>query len=149
MSSEIEVVEEEESGYHLKKATPIVVEDEWLRNDVYTAAAYGDMGKLQRLVEREGCLVSESDALGYSALQWAALNNRMAAAQYIIEHGGDINACDHQGQTALHWSAVRGAVQVAELLLQEGARLSVTDVNGYQVCFDCCSLHRNCSVTNL
>ncbi|KAL0427271.1 UNVERIFIED_CONTAM: protein S-acyltransferase 24 [Sesamum latifolium] len=132
MSSEIEVVEEEESRYHLKKATPIIVEDESLRNDVYTAAAYGDMEKLQRLVEREGCLVSEPDALGYSALQWAALNNRMAAAQYIIEHGGDINACDHQGQTALHWSAVRGAVQVAELLLQEGARLTVTDVNGYQ-----------------
>ncbi|KAL0334013.1 UNVERIFIED_CONTAM: protein S-acyltransferase 24, partial [Sesamum angustifolium] len=85
MSSEIEAVEEEESGFHLKKATPIVVEDESLRNDVYTAAAYGDMEKLQRLVEREGCLVSESDSLGYSAHQWAALNNRMAAAQYIIE----------------------------------------------------------------
>ncbi|KAK4431799.1 protein S-acyltransferase 24 [Sesamum alatum] len=132
MSSEMEVVEEVESEYHLKKATAIVVEDESLRNDVYTAAAYGDMEKLQRLVEKEGCLVSEPDALGYSALQWAALNNRPAAAQYIIQHGGDINGCDHQGQTALHWSAVRGAIQVAELLLQEGARLSLTDVNGYQ-----------------
>lgn len=62
-----------------------VVENESLRNDVYTAAAYGDMEKLQRLVESEGCSVSEPDALGYYALQWAALNNRTAAAQYIIE----------------------------------------------------------------
>jgi palmitoyltransferase len=56
-----------------------------LRNDVYTAAAYGDLEKLQRLVESEGCSVSVPDNLGYYALQWAALNNRTAAAQYIIE----------------------------------------------------------------
>ncbi|KAL6558422.1 Protein S-acyltransferase 24 [Orobanche minor] len=133
MSSEIEVVA---SIDHRRKgeevATPAVLEDESLRNDVYTAAAYGDMEKLQRLVESEGCSVSEPDALGYYALQWAALNNRTAAAQYIIAHGGDISACDHTGQTALHWSAVRGATQVAELLLQEGARVSAADFNGYQ-----------------
>jgi len=52
---------------------------------VYTAAAYGDLEKLHRLVEIEGCLVNEPDGLGYYALQWAALNNRTAAAQYIIE----------------------------------------------------------------
>ena len=55
-----------------------------LKNDVYTAAAYGDLEKLQRLVE-EGCSLSDPDGLGYHALQWAALNNRTAAAQYIIE----------------------------------------------------------------
>ncbi|KAL0451813.1 UNVERIFIED_CONTAM: protein S-acyltransferase 24 [Sesamum latifolium] len=141
MASEIEIVEEVESRDHRPQpyssggeeaAVAAVVEDESLRNDVYTAAAYGDMEKLQRLVESEGCSVSEPDALGYYALQWAALNNRSAAAQYIIEHGGDINARDHTGQTALHWSAVRGAVQVAELLLQEGARVSAADFNGYQ-----------------
>lgn len=66
----------------------VAPEDDSLRNDVYTAAAYGDMEKLQRLVESEGCSVSEPDALGYYALQWAALNNRTAAAQYIIEVPG-------------------------------------------------------------
>ncbi|KAL3824546.1 hypothetical protein ACJIZ3_020575 [Penstemon smallii] len=138
MSSEIEVVEEVESRDDRQKqhsdggTASAAVEDESLRNDVYTAAAYGDMEKLQRLVESEGCSVSEPDALGYYALQWAALNNRTAAAQYIIEHGGDISARDHTGQTALHWSAVRGAIQVAELLLQEGARVNAVDFNGYQ-----------------
>ncbi|KAK4479509.1 hypothetical protein RD792_015025 [Penstemon davidsonii] len=138
MSSEIEVVEEVESRDDRQKQysdggpASAAVEDESLRNDVYTAAAYGDMEKLQRLVESEGCSVSEPDALGYYALQWAALNNRTAAAQYIIEHGGDISARDHTGQTALHWSAVRGANQVAELLLQEGARVNAVDFNGYQ-----------------
>ncbi|KAJ4842888.1 Protein S-acyltransferase 24 [Turnera subulata] len=150
MSSEIEVVEEEVAplahggqgsasansgggggGGAAANGMPGNGEEN-LKNDVYTAAAYGDMEKLQRLVESEGASVCEPDGLGYFALQWAALNNRTAAAQYIIEHGGDVNAADHTGQTALHWSAVRGAIQVAELLLQEGARVNASDMYGYQ-----------------
>lgn len=89
MASEIEVVMEEEeeeaaeSRNHAGEAA--VVEDERLRDDVYTAAAYGDIPKLQRLVESDGCSVAEPDALGYYALQWAALNNRAATAHYIIQ----------------------------------------------------------------
>lgn len=92
MSSEIEVVEEVQSnskndGRSGSGTNGVVLSggEESLRNDVYTAAAYGDLEKLQRLVECEGCSVSEPDGLGYYALQWAALNNRTAAAQYIIE----------------------------------------------------------------
>ena len=99
MSSEIEVVEEVESRDQASSSASALalaadsggggvangVGEDSLRNDVYTAAAYGDMEKLQRLVEEEGCSVSEPDSLGYFALQWAALNNRTAAAQYIIE----------------------------------------------------------------
>ncbi|KAH9311456.1 hypothetical protein KI387_026491, partial [Taxus chinensis] len=111
----------------------VAVEDEdRLKDDVYTASAYGDLDKLNRLVENEGCSVSQPDAGGYYALQWAALNNRAAAAQYLIEHGADVNAVDHTGQTALHWTAVRGAIQVAELLLQEGARVDAADLHGYR-----------------
>ncbi|KAJ6857464.1 protein S-acyltransferase 24-like [Populus alba x Populus x berolinensis] len=143
MSSEIEIVEEDAvvqsndresaavNGGNTNNGVAVVGEDS-LRNDVYTAAAYGDLEKLHRLVESEGCSVSVPDSLGYYALQWAALNNRSAAAQYIIEHGGDVNATDHTGQTALHWTAVRGAIQVAELLLQEGARVNAADMYGYQ-----------------
>ncbi|GAB2300273.1 Protein S-acyltransferase 24 [Dionaea muscipula] len=147
MASEIEVVDEVESRDRDASASASTssvasggeggggiggVNEESLKDDVYTAAAYGDMEKLQRLVESEGCSVSEPDGLGYYALQWAALNNRSAAAQYIIAHGGDVNAADHTGQTALHWSAVRGATQVAELLLLEGARVCSADMYGYQ-----------------
>ncbi|KAK3439530.1 hypothetical protein EUGRSUZ_C04398 [Eucalyptus grandis] len=143
MSSEIEVVDEARpadrdaavAGGAVAAgaaAAAAAAPEESLRDDVYTAAAYGDMEKLRRLVESEGCSVSEPDGLGYCALQWAALNNRTAAAQYIIEHGGDVHAADHTGQTALHWSAVRGAIQVAELLLREGARVNAADSYGYQ-----------------
>nr|GEV86163.1 protein S-acyltransferase 24-like [Tanacetum cinerariifolium] len=133
MSSEIEVVDEVQESTDPENGQVEVEEEEVLKDDIYTAAAYGDLEKLQRLVESEGCSVSKPDSLGYSALQWAALNNHAAAAQYIIQHGGDINATDLSGQTALHWSAVRGAIQVADLLLHEGAQIHAADVYGYQI----------------
>ncbi|KAM0889953.1 hypothetical protein ACQ4PT_027356 [Festuca glaucescens] len=102
------------------------------REALKAAAAYGDLEKLQRLVEAEGQLVTEPDSLGYHALQWAALNNCVAIVQYILEHGADVNAVDHTGQTALHWSSVRGYVQVADLLLQGGAKVDAPDFDGYQ-----------------
>ncbi|KAG2607478.1 hypothetical protein PVAP13_4NG249400 [Panicum virgatum] len=143
MASEIEVLEDTTTSTPLVAAASTAPpaedgvgaaapEDESLKNDVYTAAAYGDLEKLQRLVEGEGRPVREPDGGGYHALQWAALNNRVAAAQYILEHGADINAVDHTGQTALHWSAVRGHIQVAELLLKEGAKVDAADLYGYQ-----------------
>ncbi|PWA38552.1 zinc finger, DHHC-type, palmitoyltransferase, Ankyrin repeat-containing domain protein [Artemisia annua] len=61
------------------------VTEESMKNDVYTEAAYGDLDKLKNLVESEGASVHKPDDLGYRALQWAALNNRVAAAQYILE----------------------------------------------------------------
>ncbi|XP_028549520.1 protein S-acyltransferase 24-like isoform X2 [Dendrobium catenatum] len=64
MASEIEIVEEEDrrdvthSGVgsaggvtSSSTAASTATEEEALRNDVYTAAAYGDLEKLQRLVE--------------------------------------------------------------------------------------------------
>ncbi|KAH0850158.1 LOW QUALITY PROTEIN: hypothetical protein HID58_095723 [Brassica napus] len=113
MSSEIEVVEEVQSNHKENgESSSKPIEDESLKNDVYTAAAYGDWRSFIDWLS--GCSVSEPDGLGYYALQWSALNNRSAVAQYIIEHGGDVHATDHTGQTALHWSAVRGATQVAD-----------------------------------
>lgn len=105
MSSEIEVIEEIElaqppKDHHQSTSTTMAGassstsmavdvrengDEESLKDDVYTAAAYGDMEKLQRLVERENCSVCEPDSLGYFPLQWAALNNRTAAARYILE----------------------------------------------------------------
>lgn len=92
MALEIEVVEAVESrdtavanGGTEEAGNGGGEDEEILRNGMYVVAAYGDIEKLQRLVECEGCSVFEHDGHGYYALQWAALNNRTVAAQYIIE----------------------------------------------------------------
>ncbi|KAH7854155.1 hypothetical protein Vadar_010862 [Vaccinium darrowii] len=132
MASEMKVVEEAELKDR-ESASAWTGGGEGELDDVTLAAAHGDLEKLQRLVESEGCSVSEPDGRGYYALHWAALNNHTAVAKYIIEHGGDVNAADHSGQTALHWCAGKGAVDVAEILLQVGARVNAADKRGYQM----------------
>ncbi|XP_010527024.1 PREDICTED: probable protein S-acyltransferase 23 isoform X1 [Tarenaya hassleriana] len=100
--------------------------------DVFSACVYGDLRQLRSFVEHGGASVSLPDGNGYYPLQWASLNSFVDVVQYIIEHGGDVNAADHMRQTALHWAAVRGSIAVADLLLQNGARIEAADVNGYR-----------------
>jgi len=101
---------------------------------IYKACAYGDVDKLRLFVEQEPALVNAADPQGYFALQWGALNNRVAVCSYLIEKGAKVNAVDGAGQTALHWSAVRGSLAAAETLLRSNADIEKADSRGYTVC---------------
>ncbi|CAL6272174.1 unnamed protein product [Bathycoccus prasinos] len=106
-------------------------EKEW---DVWRAAAYGNQEKLEHFVNNapsSSIIIDAKDANGFRPLQWAALNNRVAIAKYLLDLGADVNAGDDERQTALHWAAVRGALPVAELLLQRKAKLHNQDIRGY------------------
>ena len=103
-------------------------EKEW---DVWRAAAYGNEEKLEQFTSADRTLINATDANGFRPLQWAALNNRVAIANRLLDLGADVNAGDGEKQTALHWAAVRGALPVAELLLQRHATLHNRDIRGY------------------
>ncbi|GJN19190.1 hypothetical protein PR202_gb06436 [Eleusine coracana subsp. coracana] len=134
-------------------------QEEPLKDDVYTGAAYGDLEKLHRLRRARGPLRDGARrAGGTTRFQWAGraqqprrrrrpvhprgrfptpksptLRRSLASICLAVDnHGADVNATDHTGQTALHWSAVRGHIQVAELLLKEGAKVDAADLYGYQ-----------------
>lgn len=123
-SSEIEIVSSESKQIPNGVAANVI--------DVFSASAYGDLDKLRKFVEEDKASLSTPDGNGYYALQWASLNNFPDVAQYIIEHGGDVNQHDNVRQTALHWAAVRGSIAVADVLLQNGGRVEAADVNGYR-----------------
>lgn len=123
-SSEIEIVSSESKQIPNGVAANVI--------DVFSASAYGDLDKLRKFVEEDKASLSTPDGNGYYALQWASLNNFPDVAQYIIEHGGDVNQHDNVRQTALHWAAVRGSIAVADVLLQNGGRVEAADANGYR-----------------
>ena len=94
---------------------------------VWKAAAYGDFEKLRELADAQPEALHRADDQGFFALQWAALNNRVAVITFLLDRGCDINAADGTGQTALHWSAVRGGTAAMETLLRAGAQLAAQD----------------------
>lgn len=100
---------------------------------VSKACAYGAYDKLQEFVAADPGCVNAPDESGYFPLQWAALNNRMAEANYLLAQGASVNATDHTGQTALHWAAVRGSLPVIETLLRNHADCELKDNKGYTV----------------
>lgn len=79
---------------------------------------------------RPAC-VNKADDNGYYPLQWAALNNRVAEANFLLSRGASVNSTDHTGQTALHWSSVRGSLPVVETLLRHNADYEQRDNRGY------------------
>ncbi|CAD7697307.1 unnamed protein product [Ostreobium quekettii] len=113
-------------------ATAEVAEAEVV-DSAWKACAYGDFEKLREFVSSDPECVNRPDEQGYTPLQWAALNNRVSVASFLLERGAVPNNADLSGQTPLHWSAVRGALGVAEILLRAGARPDLKDNRGYTV----------------
>ncbi len=97
MASEIEIVTEgllqhQHQHQHQQKENGLLLqtkeeEEDRKKEDIYTAAAYGDMEKLLRLVQRPGGVfsITQPDAGGYFALHWSALNNRFSVAEYLLQ----------------------------------------------------------------
>ncbi|KAL6766627.1 hypothetical protein ACKKBG_A36750 [Auxenochlorella protothecoides x Auxenochlorella symbiontica] len=100
---------------------------------VWKAAAYGDFDVLTRLAGADPSLLHAPDDQGFYALQWAALNNRVAVLTYLLGAGCAVDVADASRQTPLHWAAVRGSVPAAETLLRAGADLAARDSRGYTV----------------
>lgn len=102
---------------------------------VWKAAAYGDFEKLRELAEADPDALHRPDEQGFFALQWAALNNRVAVLTYLLDRGCDVNATDGTGQSALHWATVRGSTAALETLLRAGADLAARDSRSADVCW--------------
>ena len=54
----------------------------------------------------------------------------MAAVEYCLELGNDINAVDEDGFTALHGAASRGDNEIVQWLVDHGARVDIVNKDG-------------------
>ena len=62
--------------------------------------------RCRELVERDGVDVTRADNEGITVLHWAAINNRIPVASYIIQKGADVNAVGGElRSTPIHWAA--------------------------------------------
>jgi ankyrin repeat protein len=87
---------------------------------------------LDRLV-RGGARI-DADPYRGTPLAWAAFCNRVRAAEWLLDHGAEVNGrgtfggLSHgKGVTALHLAAQGGCLEVAQLLLERGADASIED----------------------
>lgn len=101
--------------------------------DLVRAAQIGDIAGLKELIEVNKSYTAQDIAPdGTSALHWAAINNRMAACQYLIDQGAIVDFKGGELQaTPLHWACRNGLVYIVHLLIQHGADPLRSDSQGF------------------
>jgi ankyrin repeat protein len=89
---------------------------------LHFAAQDGDLGQVRRLLS-EGLDINAFDDLGKTPLHYAVEKERFEVAQYLIEHGADVNARHEPsaGNTPLAEIAGNCSLRIAKLLVDSGA----------------------------
>jgi ankyrin repeat protein len=88
---------------------------------------------LEALAERGADL--NADPYRGTPLMWAAANNRLASAKWLLDHGAKISRATFggpshgQGVTPLHLAAQNDFAEMTQLLLDRGADVTIEDEN--------------------
>ncbi|KAG8471203.1 hypothetical protein KFE25_009624 [Diacronema lutheri] len=95
-------------------------------------AKANDTAGLRRVLDKHPDVLGfqQSNALGNTALHWAAVRNGMQAVHWLLEHGLSVNVPNKVGSTPLHSAAANGCLQVASLLLERRADATLVDSSG-------------------
>jgi formylglycine-generating enzyme len=88
----------------------------------------GSITQLQTYLSSAGVDINDRSSNDKALLDYAAEQNQVAIAKYLVEHGARIDAAQTTGRdrglTALHRAAYFDAANVAELLLSHGAEVN-------------------------
>ncbi|XP_062307267.1 tankyrase, TRF1-interacting ankyrin-related ADP-ribose polymerase b isoform X3 [Osmerus eperlanus] len=91
------------------------------------AAKAGDLDTVQQLCTPQNVNCRDLEGRHSTPLHFAAGYNRVAVAEYLLEHGADVNAQDKGGLIPLHNAASYGHVDIAALLIKYNTCVNATD----------------------
>ncbi|XP_072018043.1 transient receptor potential cation channel subfamily A member 1-like [Amphiura filiformis] len=91
----------------------------------HRVAASGNLEEFTRLYEESPDRLHIRDKHGAGAMHRAVSKSRLKIMEFIIEHGGDINAVDENGNTPLHWAVKHNQSAGIDFLIQQGANTTI------------------------
>lgn len=93
--------------------------------DVFTAAAKGDLDQVKSLINNNKDLVYAVNDNKKTALHFAAEKGHVDIVRFLLDSGAEVNATTAGGNTALVFAAQNGHNDVGKLLLQKGAKVDI------------------------
>ena len=94
---------------------------------IYDAAVFGDIESVKSILADHPEAVNEVDQYGFTALHGLAAEEHTDVAEYLIQHGAEVNATNFEGITPLH---LADWPEMAELFLRYGAFLEARNHAG-------------------
>ncbi|XP_077478539.1 poly [ADP-ribose] polymerase tankyrase-1-like [Stigmatopora argus] len=100
-----------------------------LRGDaaLLDAAKKGCLARVQKLCSPDNINCRDTQGRNSTPLHLAAGYNNLEVAEYLLEHGADVNAQDKGGLIPLHNAASYGHVDIAALLIKYNTSVNATD----------------------
>ena len=96
-----------------------------------SAVQYGYYDRVVELIEPDPSLASTPGNGNITLLHWAAINNRVQVAWYLLSKGAHIDAYGGElTSTPLHWAARNGKLQMVAFLVTRQAQVSLFDAEG-------------------
>lgn len=87
------------------------------------AAKTGDLAQVKALVEAGNVEVNVIDSFQNSALLMAVDNKHLVVAEYLLQHGADIQLDNKYGYTPLMQAVMRNDSKMVNMLLDKGAKI--------------------------
>ena len=82
-----------------------IVDEDYSKFDIVKATQYGAFDRCKELIESGMADVNRPDNENVYLLHWAAINNRIEIAKYLIEKGAKVDSIGGELQsTPLHWA---------------------------------------------
>ncbi|UCC72537.1 MAG: ankyrin repeat domain-containing protein [Gemmatimonadota bacterium] len=89
------------------------------------AARRGDENAVRKALEADPALVTATDALGMTALDWAATGEHWHIFRQLLAKGAPVNSVGFDGGTVMHRVCHYDRPDMVELLLEAGADIAV------------------------
>ncbi|XP_789260.4 poly [ADP-ribose] polymerase tankyrase-2 [Strongylocentrotus purpuratus] len=91
------------------------------------AAKKGCLARVQKLVSTDNINCRDSQGRNSTPLHLAAGYNNVEVAEYLLEHGADVNARDKGGLIPLHNASSYGHLDIAALLIKHKTCVNAVD----------------------
>ena len=106
-----------------------------ITNEIIECIQHGDIDLINRYFQNRyrnfQVTANLVDTDNCSLLQWAAINNRVSIAKYLVHQGADVNHYGGVlGESAVQWALRRKYYRMMDYLIQQNANIHHKSLSG-------------------